>query len=162
MKKAISVLKRPQIILLLGSLFLFSVLESRGDNNQPKDDTLVTRLTHRTSGNPYLPLWEHLPDGEPRVFEDPDKPGSYRIYIIGSHDVRFKSYCGPDIRSLSAPVEDLSSWRDEGPIFTYPVDDQWDVMYAPDLVEVKRKDGTKEYYLYPHSRGRDREAMVAK
>src|SRR5574344_2466592 len=21
--------------------------------------------------NPYLPLWEHLPDGEPRVFEDP-------------------------------------------------------------------------------------------
>ena len=20
--------------------------------------------------NPYLPLWEHLPDGEPRVFED--------------------------------------------------------------------------------------------
>lgn len=35
-------------------------------------------------------------------------------------------------------------------------------MYAPDLVEVKRKDGTKEYYLYPHSRGRDREAMVAK
>ena len=23
--------------------------------------------------NPYLPLWEHLPDGEPRVFEDPDK-----------------------------------------------------------------------------------------
>ena len=24
--------------------------------------------------NPYLPLWEHLPDGEPRVFEDPDQP----------------------------------------------------------------------------------------
>ena len=23
-------------------------------------------------GNPYLPLWEHVPDGEPRVFEDPD------------------------------------------------------------------------------------------
>ena len=62
----------------------------------------------------------------------------------------------------SAPVEDLSSWRDEGPIFTYQVEGQWDVMYAPDLVEVKRKDGTKEYYLYPHSRGRDREAMVAK
>jgi hypothetical protein len=28
--------------------------------------------------NPYLPLWEHLPDGEPRVFEDPDHPGKYR------------------------------------------------------------------------------------
>ena len=33
--------------------------------------------------NPYLPLWEHLPDGEPRVFEDPDNPGKYRAYIIG-------------------------------------------------------------------------------
>ena len=86
----------------------------------------------------------------------------FRAYIIGSHDVRFGSYCGPDIRMWSAPVEDLSSWRDEGAIFTYQVEGQWDVMYAPDLVEVKRKDGTKEYYLYPHSRGRDREAMVAK
>ena len=62
----------------------------------------------------------------------------------------------------SAPIEDLSSWRDEGAIFTYEVDGQWDVMYAPDLVEIKRKDGTKEYYLYPHSRGENREAMVAK
>lgn len=113
-------------------------------------------------GNPYLPLWEHLPDGEPRVFEDPDNPGKYRAYIIGSHDVRFSSYCGADIRIWSAPVEDLSNWRDDGPIFTYEVSGQWDVMYAPDLVEVKRKDGTKDYYLYPHSRGRDREAMVAK
>jgi hypothetical protein len=41
--------------------------------------------------NPYLPLWEHLPDGEPRVFEDPDNPGKYRAYIIGSHDTRFDS-----------------------------------------------------------------------
>ena len=39
------------------------------------------------TGNPYLPLWEHLPDGEPRVFEDPDNPGKYRAYIIGSHDL---------------------------------------------------------------------------
>ena len=31
--------------------------------------------------NPYIPLWEHLPDGEPRVFEDPDNPGKYRAYI---------------------------------------------------------------------------------
>ncbi|MCF7974785.1 MAG: hypothetical protein K9N55_13285 [Phycisphaerae bacterium] len=117
---------------------------------------------HQTAGNPYLPLWEHLPDGEPRVFEDPDNPGKYRIYIIGSHDVTVRGYCGPDIRAWSAPVEDLSSWRDEGPIFTYQVGNQWDTMFAPDLVEVKRKDGKKEYYLYPHSRGRNREAMVAR
>ena len=41
--------------------------------------------------NPYLPLWEHIPDGEPRVFEDPDNPGHYRAYIIGSHDVASES-----------------------------------------------------------------------
>ena len=112
--------------------------------------------------NPYLPLWEHLPDGEPRVFEDPQNPGKYRAYIIGSHDVRYDGYCGPDIRAWSAPVENLNDWRDEGPIFTYEINGQHDVMYAPDLVEVIRKDGAKDYYLYPHSRGPGREAMVCK
>ena len=29
--------------------------------------------------NPYLPNWEYIPDGEPRVFGD-------RIYVYGSHD----------------------------------------------------------------------------
>ncbi|MBP1674231.1 MAG: hypothetical protein H6Q24_369 [Bacteroidetes bacterium] len=162
MKKIVCVSKRLQIILSVAVMFLFSIKGSTGDNYQSKNNKTFTQLTHRSAGNPYLPLWEHLPDGEPRVFEDPDKPGKYRIYIIGSHDVRFKSYCGPDIRAWSAPVEDLSDWRDEGSIFTYPIAGQWDVMYAPDLIEVRRKDGTKEYYLYPHSRGRNREAMVAK
>ncbi|WP_207424387.1 hypothetical protein [Desertivirga brevis] len=119
-------------------------------------------FVHTAAGNPYLPLWEHVPDGEPRVFEDPDKPGKYRAYIVGSHDVRVNSYCGADIRMWSAPVEDLTSWRDDGAIFTYQMDGQWDVMYAPDLVEVKRRNGKKEYYLYPHSRGANRIAMVAK
>ncbi len=113
--------------------------------------------------NPYLPLWEHLPDGEPRVFEDPDNPGKQRAYIIGSHDITYSGYCGNDIRMWSAPVEDLSKWRDEGPIFTHFVDGQWDTMFAPDLVEVKdRKTGKKTYYLYPHSRGWRRVAMVCK
>ena len=113
--------------------------------------------------NPYLPLWEHVPDGEPRVFEDPDNPGKLRAYIIGSHDVNYSAYCGPDIRMWSAPVEDLNQWRDEGPIFTWFVDGQWDTMYAPDLVEVKdRATGKKTYYLYPHSRGWRRTPMVCK
>ena len=113
--------------------------------------------------NPYLPLWEHLPDGEPRVFEDPDNPGKYRAYIIGSHDVTFTGYCGPDIRMWSAPVEDLTQWRDEGPIFSWYVDGQWDTMFAPDLVEIKDKaTGKKTYYLYPHSRGWQRVPMVCK
>ncbi len=162
MNKPISVFKRPQVILLFTAILLVSYRIPGSDITLSDKDAPFIKSTHITAGNPYLPLWEHLPDGEPRVFEDPDKPGKYRIYIIGSHDVRFKSYCGPDIRAWSAPVEDLSSWRDEGPIFTYPVGGQWDVMYAPDLVEVRRKDGSKEYYLYPHSRGRNREAMVAK
>ena len=115
------------------------------------------------SQNPYLPLWEHLPDGEPRVFEDPDQPGKYRAYIIGSHDLNYSQYCGPDIRMWSAPVEDLSQWRDEGPIFTWFVNGQWDTMFAPDLVEVKdRQTGKKTYWLYPHSRGWQRIAMVCK
>ena len=113
--------------------------------------------------NPYLPLWEHVPDGEPRVFEDPDNPGKFRAYIIGSHDVAYTRYCGPDIRMWSAPVEDLSQWRDEGPIFTHYVNGQWDTMFAPDLVEVKKRiTGKKTYWLYPHSRGWQRVPMVCR
>lgn len=118
------------------------------------------KYVFRQGGNPYLPLWEHVPDGEPRVFEDPDDPGHYRAYIIGSHDTSLDKYCGADIRMWSAPVEDLTAWRDEGPIFTYKYDGKWDVMYAPDLVEVTTKSGKKKYFLYPHSRGYGREAMV--
>lgn len=152
-----------QCIGVMGLALMFNsttALASDGLTSEHKD--AASRYVHEQAGNPYLPLWEHLPDGEPRVFEDPDKPGKFRAYIIGSHDVRFNSYCGPDIRMWSAPVEDLSSWRDEGPIFTYNTEDQWDVMYAPDLVEINRQDGKKEYYLYPHSRGRFREPMVCK
>ena len=113
--------------------------------------------------NPYLPLWEHLPDGEPRVFEDPDQPGKFRAYIIGSHDTHFSEYCGNDVRMWSAPVEDLTQWRDEGPIFSYFVDGRWDTMFAPDLVEVRDKTtGKKTYWLYPHSRGWRRVGMVCK
>lgn len=44
--------------------------------------------------NPYLPLWEYIPDGEPYVWEDPDNPGKYRVYIYGSHDTEVSTYCG--------------------------------------------------------------------
>ena len=133
--------------------------------SNPQQSTTSTTL--KTPGNPYLPLWEHVPDGEPKVFEDPDRPGHYRAYIIGSHDVSANRYCGPDIRVWSAPVENLNEWRDDGPIFTYQAaNGRWDVMYAPDLVEVIEKDAKgkdkKVYYLYPHSRGPRREAMVCK
>ena len=162
MKKLPSVFKTSLVMLFIASLLLFCSCASLNAGNQSMNETTSMQFIKHGTGNPYLPLWEHLPDGEPRVFEDPDNPGKYRAYIIGSHDVTVRGYCGPDIRAWSAPVEDLSNWRDEGPIFTYKVGNRWDTMFAPDLVEVKRKDGTKEYYLYPHSRGRNREAMVAK
>ncbi|UJP65075.1 glycoside hydrolase family protein [Mongoliitalea daihaiensis] len=150
------------VIKLAFGMVMISALVSCSQEEAQTSLIQDGKYVHSIPGNPYLPLWEHVPDGEPRVFEDPDNPGKYRAYIIGSHDVRFDSYCGPDIRMWSAPVEDLTQWRDEGAIFTYEIDGQWDVMYAPDLVEVRRKDGAKEYYLYPHSRGPGREAMVAK
>ncbi|MEN5231986.1 hypothetical protein [Sphingobacterium faecium] len=153
--------KKKTAFLLCAGMLMLSASAVMAQQQALKSNK-TQKFVHQAAGNPYLPLWEHLPDGEPRVFEDPDHPGKYRAYIIGSHDLRFDSYCGPDIRMWSAPVDDLSSWRDDGPIFTYEIDGQWDVMYAPDLVEVKRKDGRKEYYLYPHSRGENREAMVAK
>lgn len=163
MKKLKFELKKKYVVLMIAFSSALPFAANANDNGaQQKSAQSTTQFVHRAAGNPYLPLWEHLPDGEPRVFEDPDNPGKFRAYIIGSHDLRMNSYCGPDIRMWSAPVENLSEWRDEGPIFTYNIENQWDVMYAPDLVEVKRKDGTKDYYLFPHSRGRGREAMVCK
>jgi len=159
MKKPGSGFKTHQIALVFAALFVFCVTGAKAQTKA--QNAKSAKFVHTGAGNPYLPLWEHVPDGEPRVFEDPDKPGKFRAYIIGSHDLRLTSYCGPDIRIWSAPTENLTQWRDEGPVFTYQIDGQWDVMYAPDLVEVKRN-GKKEYYLYPHSRGSNREAMVAK
>lgn len=155
-------MKSRSIILICLGASLLGVTNVKGQKKQVSDSKSDKMFVHQALGNPYLPLWEHLPDGEPRVFEDPDNPGKYRAYIIGSHDVAYGSYCGADIRIWSASVDNLTSWTDEGPVFTYQVDGKWDVMYAPDLVEVKGKDGKKEYYLYPHSRGKNREAMIAK
>lgn len=132
------------------------------EGKQPRKDNPLFDSKTIGTGNPYLPLWEHMPDGEPRVFEDPDNPGKYRVYVLGSHDTHATTYCGLDIRMWSAPVEDLADWRDEGAIFTYKVQGKWDTMFAPDLVEVKGRDGKKVYYLLPHSRGKGREAMVCK
>ena len=56
----------------------------------------ATKTGMTTVGNPYMPLWEHIPDGEPYVFEDPDQPGKYRVYVYGSHDNLVTAYCGRD------------------------------------------------------------------
>jgi len=67
-----------------------------------------------TPGNPYLPLWEHIPDGEPYVFDDPDCPGKQRVYIYGSHDSRLTDYCGHELVLWSASTDSLWNWRYEG------------------------------------------------
>ena len=112
-----------------------------------------------TGANPYLPLWEHIPDGEPYVFEDPDQPGLYRVYIYGSHDVFKSSYCGPDQVVWSAPVDDLLHWRYDGIAFKYGED----VLFAPDVaLVVDPESGKKTYYLYPNNQVGGRQSMVCK
>ena len=121
--------------------------------------------------NPYLPLWEYIPDSEPYVFEDPDKPGEYRVYIYGSHDSLIKEYCGREQVTWSAPVDNLNDWRYDGVIFQSVYDrdgnmldrdGRGDVLYAPDVVEVKGADGKKTYYLYPNNQAGGRQNMVAR
>lgn len=121
--------------------------------------------------NPYLPLWEFIPDGEPYVFEDPDNPGKYRVYVYGSHDNLITEYCGRDQVVWSAPVEDLKNWRYHGIIFELKKDahgrmlhddGRGDVLYAPDVVEVKDAKGKKTYYLYPNVQDQNRNGIIAK
>lgn len=46
--------------------------------------------------NPYLPLWEYVPDGEPHLFNG-------RVYIYGSHDeANGTAYCQGDYVTWSA------------------------------------------------------------
>ena len=75
-----------------------------------------------TVGNPYLPMWEHIPDGEPYVFEDPDQPGKQRVYIYGSHDSRITDYCGRELVVWSASTDSLSNWRYDGVILVVDKD----------------------------------------
>lgn len=65
--------------------------------------------------NPLLPGWEHIPDGEPQVFWSKED-NEWRVYLYGSHDVTGEGYCGLDYTLWSAPVYDLSDWRNEGVI----------------------------------------------
>jgi len=121
--------------------------------------------------NPYLPLWEHIPDGEPYVFEDPDNPGHYRVYIYGSHDSRRTDYCGREQVVWSASVDNLTQWRYDGIIFEskknakgqlLSQDGKGDVLFAPDVTLVTGKDGKKTYYLYPNNQEGGRQTMVCK
>ena len=92
---------------------------------------------HIKSANPYMPLWEHVPDGEPRVFEYNNEK---RVYVYGSHDTEKTQYCGRDYVVWSAPVDDLTDWTYHGVAYSTHYDS---ILYAPDVV--KRGD---TYYMY--------------
>ena len=124
-----------------------------------------------TVGNPFLPLWEHIPDGEPYVFEDPDNPGEYRVYLYGSHDTRITDYCGRELVVWSASVDDLNQWRYDGEILRVShnangqlvsADGLSDVLFAPDVTMKTEVDGTKMYYLYPNDQVGGRQNLIAK
>lgn len=89
----------------------------------------MDKKTIVTGANPYMPLWEHVPDGEPRVFT---YNGETRIYLYGSHDTKKTDYCGPDYVVWSAPVDDLTNWTCHGVCYT--ASDGGD-LYAPDVVQ---------------------------
>lgn len=123
------------------------------------------------AANPFLPLWEYLPDAEPYIFEDPDNPGQYRIYIYGSHDSMKSDYCGREQVLWSAPVNDLNNWRYDGIIFESKTDANGkvlnpnglgDVLFASDIAESIGKDGKKTYYFYPNNQSKGRNGMIAK
>ena len=96
--------------------------------------------------NPILPLWEYIPDGEPRVFGD-------RVYLYGSHDrAAGQAFCDFKLKVWSASVDDLNHWQCHGDSFRTrdgarksDVDWTTNELYAPDVIE---KDG--KYYLYAY------------
>lgn len=96
----------------------------------------------KTPGNPYLPSWEYIPDGEPHLFEG-------RVYLYGSHD-KFNGhvFCLNDYLCWSAPADDLTTWTCEGTIYKKTDDplnpDGRMCLYAPDVT--RGADG--RYYLY--------------
>lgn len=92
--------------------------------------------------NPYMPLTEYVPDGEPHVFGG-------RVYVYGSHDrAGGTAYCVEDYVVWSAPVDNLRNWRCEGVSYRKDQDpanpDGRYELYAPDCA--LGPDG--RYYLY--------------
>lgn len=93
--------------------------------------------------NPFLPLNEYIPDGEPHVFGD-------RVYLYGSHDqAKSDRFCVQDYTIWSAPVDNLTDWHCHGVTYRKDQDPRSKPgklvdYYAPDCV--RGNDG--RYYLY--------------
>jgi hypothetical protein len=60
------------------------------------------------AANPFLPSYEYIPDGSPRVFGD-------RVYLYGSHDkAGSQRFCDYILKVWSAPLTNLNAWTDHG------------------------------------------------
>ncbi len=106
---------------------------------------LLGTLPLAQAANPFLPSYEYIPDGSPRVFGD-------RVYLYGSHDkAGSERFCDHILKVWSAPLDDLNSWTDHGIMLAtrdvdgHPKDYSYSdyEFYAPDLIKVKDK-----YYYF--------------
>jgi len=120
------------------------------------DSALATdpAVSANRGANPYMPLSTYIPDGEPRVFADPET-GELRVYVYGSYDLDGSGWASDKYHVFSAPVSDLTDWTDHGIAFAsttryvsqgVPDGVSWsnDWLYAPDCIQ--GKDG--RFYLY--------------
>ena len=120
--------------------------------------------------NPYLPLDQYVPDGEPRHFQyDANgdgviQPEEDRVYIYGSYDMDGYFYCSDKYHVFSCAVQDLGKpgieWTNHGVSFACTdnylasdgipdglADSAWSnsrMLFAPDCIQ--GKDG--RFYLY--------------
>ena len=112
----------------------------------PQDSPQALLRRNGLMPNPFLPCWEHIPDGEPRLFGE-------RVYLYGSHDrPRSDSFCDMRLKAWSAPAGDLGNWTCHGDIFHSQADQDHEsdvswlengMLYAPDAIQINGK-----YYLF--------------
>lgn len=76
--------------------------------------------------NPYLPLWEYIPNGEPRIF------GEW-LYVFGSHDYAggWHGYCPGD--RVDKRKLDVYTLRTDTDVCIWdeanPTNPEWSVYY---------------------------------
>lgn len=126
---------------------LIKEIEDKRKSNIPEQYKARKKRMKQNVMNPYLPLYEYIPDAEPRVFGD-------RLYVYGSHDYAGgeKNYCPGDYMVWSTPLSDLSQWRCDGIGFKRsdcPNLEETDAMAAPDVIQGV----DQRYYMYWNTNG---------
>lgn len=94
--------------------------------------------------NPFLPLNEYIPDGEPHVFGD-------RVYLYGSHDqARSDRFC---VQDYTVSAEGVLEMRTElGVLGTILI--QSSACWTNSEVDVSVPDGVHALYFQYHGTGK--------